>query len=93
MPTIVLTDEEFELAQAKVESGQFADIHEVIHAALELQEEHERYLRLEAELQRAIDQDARGEGTPFSHEWFEKVKQEAYQDFLAGKPVKDFVKP
>lgn len=93
MPTIVLTDEEFELVQAKVQSGRFATVQEAVHDALELQEEHERYLRLKAELQHAIDQDTRGEGTPFSHEWFEKVKQEAYQDFLAGKPVKDFVKP
>lgn len=93
MPAITLTEKEFKLVQSKVESGRYADAHEVVQAALELQDEHERYLRLRDELQKAIDQDARGEGTPYSREWFEKVKEEAHQDFLAGKPVKDFVKP
>lgn len=93
MLTISLSDEEAALVRAQIESGEYASPHEVIHAALELQEAYRRSQQLNQELQTAVDQYERGEFVEFSREWFEGVKQLAHEDFLAERPVKDIVKP
>jgi hypothetical protein len=49
------------------------------------------FSRLKAEIQIAREQHERGEGTPYSDEWFEQIKAEAHQDFLDNKQVSDVV--
>lgn len=91
MANITILQQDVELILEKVNTGRYGDVADVVHAALTALDEQERFLRLKAEVKIAREQHERGEGIPYTDEWFEQIKAEAHQDFLDGKQVSDVV--
>jgi hypothetical protein len=58
-----------------------------------LQEERDRLERLRAAVVAGFDQAERGETVPYTSELMERLKREATEAALAGKPIPDEVKP
>jgi putative addiction module CopG family antidote len=91
MATVTLSDRDIQIVKNQMMSGRFDDMQDVIHAALELLDEQERYARLKAEIRIAREQHDRGEGIPYSDDWFQQVKTRAHQRQIAGDKVSDAV--
>ena len=81
------------MVQQRVESGRYGDAGEVIHAALQLMAEHERFQRLRAAVAEGYDQAERGETVPYSTTLMDQLKREAAEAARAGEPIPDEVKP
>src|SRR6478735_9392095 len=90
---IAITPEDEEVIRQRIETGQFDDAADVVHAALEALDERDRFDRLQAELRIGLEQFDRGEGVPFTRERFEQIKSGAYENWKMGKPIKDATSP
>jgi len=90
---VAIKPQDEEVIRQRIETGQFDDAADVVHAALNALEERDRFNRLQAELKIGLDQFERGEGAPFTRERFEQIKSRAYENWRNGKPIKDAVKP
>ena len=88
-----LDDRSESLIRQRVASGRYADEAAVVRAALDLLEEHDRIQALRDEIQIGLDQIARGEVVEFTPELLDQLSDEAEQNALSGKPVRDAVKP
>jgi len=82
-----------ELIRQKIEKGLYRDADEVIEEALQALDERERLVRLKAALASGDEQYARGQVVTWTPETMERLKREATENVLNGKPIKDEVKP
>ena len=90
---IAITPEDEKVIRQRIETGQFDDAADVVHAALEALAERDRFDRLQAELRIGLEQFDRGEGVPFTRERFEQIKGRAYENWRNGNPIKDSISP
>jgi antitoxin ParD1/3/4 len=78
---VSLTPRLASLIREKVESGRYNNASEVVHEALQLLEERDRFQRLRA----ALAEGEKGEGIPFTPELVAQMKQDAAQMAREGK--------
>jgi Arc/MetJ-type ribon-helix-helix transcriptional regulator len=77
-----------------VASVHFESADAVIGEALHLLEEREQGLEwLRAELQPALEQEARGELIEITPDYFDNIQRRALESARQGKPIRDAVKP
>jgi antitoxin ParD1/3/4 len=80
--------------KSKVDSGYYSNATEVIRDAVRrLREEDERRQRLLTALRLGEEQIARGETVIYTPELLDRLAEEAIQNALNKKPIKDAVKP
>lgn len=89
-----LTPQHEALLDRIVATGQYHDADQVIGEALEMFAERQRRLQwLRAELQPALDQEARGDLIEITPDYIEDIQRRALEGARQGKPIRDAVKP
>jgi putative addiction module CopG family antidote len=89
-----LTPQHEALVDRIVASGHYQDADQVIGEALRMLEEREARVQwLRAELQPALDQEARGELIDVTPDYAEAIQRRALESARQGKTIRDAVKP
>jgi antitoxin ParD1/3/4 len=87
---VSLTPQLEKLVREKVESGRYNNASEVVREGLRLIEQRDQRLeRLRAEMQRGIDQIARGESVVVNDEFFDSIEREVDKELSLEQTVSE----
>lgn len=86
---VILSPEREAMVRAKVASGRYADVNEVIDEALRLLDQRDRQARLHAAIDEGLAEIARGEDTDWSADALRQLQEEADEKDRLGLPLND----